>query len=203
MKRYDDGDVVQQWTQLVGANLRALRQMYGKTLEEAARAGNLSVSHLANAEQGRRTLDGEQLRRILQLYEYSLSVFMTHIAMLLDTDYQNTDGSVRYYKPIPLIGRQKDDPTLLLLHPTPTLETPAHCLLRLPPGGELWQDYLVLQSRCSVTVARGAMLVETPYREYILAENEYLALSAGVAHRFRNHTATEARAYIWVETACL
>lgn len=203
MKRYDDVVVAHERAHLIGANLRALRQTSGKTLEEVARAGRLSVSHLANAEQGRRTLDGEQLRRILQLYDYSLSVFMTHIATFLDADYQDTDSGVCHYKPIPLVGRLKGDSTLLLLHPTPTIEIPAHLLLRLPPGSELWQDYLVLPSRCSIAGARGAMLVETPHREYIIAESEYLSLSAGVAHRFRNHTTMEARAYIWVESACL
>lgn len=203
MKRFDDTDVVHKRTQLIGANLRALRKAHGKTLEEVAQAGGLSVSHLANVEHGRRTLDGEQLRQILQLYGYSLAVFLTHIATFLDPQYENNDDYVSQYEPIPLVGRHGGEATLLLLHPTPTIDTAAHLLLLLPPGGELWHKYLVLPHRCSLAIAQGTLLVETPHREYVLTENEYLALAPGVAHRFRNHTPAEARAYIWVESACI
>jgi transcriptional regulator with XRE-family HTH domain len=198
-------DELQQRTALIGANLQALRHKHGYTLSHVAEIAGISVSHLANVEQGRRSIGGEQLRQILQSFGYSLGVFMTHIESLLappnDSSEDQSGGCIVEYRPIRLIGRNAHEPQLLLLHPTRSYEEPEHLLLILPAGRELWHSYLELPCRCSVAVACGALLVETRQREYTLAANNYLALPPGIQHRFRNHTGTEARAYIWVESA--
>ncbi|GIV54072.1 MAG: XRE family transcriptional regulator [Candidatus Kapaibacterium sp.] len=200
-------DEYQQWNKLIGTNLRALRRKHGLTLNQVAQEANISISHLANAEQGRRSIGGEQLRRILQCYGYSLGVFCTHIKLLLGSEdgfaEPASDAEIIEHSPIPLIGRHNQEPHLLLLRPTPSTDEPEHLLLILPPGTELWRSYLVLPCRSSVAVAHGVLLVETKHREYALHASEYLSIPAEVPHRFRNHTRSETRAYIWVESAWL
>jgi transcriptional regulator with XRE-family HTH domain len=84
---FDDQNTVQRKRAvIIGRNLRALRQKADKTLADVAQQVGISVSHLANAEHGRRTLGGENLRRVLQLYEFSLGVFLSHIERLLISD---------------------------------------------------------------------------------------------------------------------
>lgn len=198
----DDRAVQRQ--ELIGANLRALRLKHGITLDDAARAAGLSLSHLANVESGRRCIGGEQLRRVLNLYGYSLAVFLSHIESFVVNDgrehYEQTTES---HEPIPLVGRSESGARLLLLEPVLSVDRPAYMLLILPPGSELWQPHIVLPCCCRVGVARGELLIETPQREYVLAESQYLSIAASVPHRFRNHTTSESRAYIWSETACV
>ncbi|MCX7936407.1 MAG: XRE family transcriptional regulator [Chlorobi bacterium] len=190
--------------QCIGANLRALRRKTGKTLEEVATKAGVSVSHLANAEHGRRMLHGELLRNVLVLYGYSLAVFMSHIEKLIQplNENRNSDAVIPA-SPIPLMGYRPGQGELHLLHPVFSVEESAHLLLILPPEQELWHSYIVLPARCSVGVARGALLIETPQREFLLNDGEYATILPHQPHRFRNHTLAEARAYIWVETACI
>ncbi len=192
---------------IIGANLRALRLKHGYTLDSVARRASVSISHLANAEQGRRSLSGEQLRQVLDCYGFSLGVFLTHIESLLRPAEYNVPPDpateVIEYPPIRLIGKQSHEPQLFLLHPTYSETEPEHLLLILPPATELWRSYLVLPCRSSIGVAVGTVLVETPKREFALPTSGYLTIPAHTPHRFRNHTRSEARAYIWVETARL
>ncbi|RMF35643.1 MAG: helix-turn-helix domain-containing protein [Chlorobiota bacterium] len=205
MMDFDESRSSQARAKLIGANLRALRRKVGKTLAEVARVAGVSVSHLANAEHGRRMLAGEYLRRVVALYGYSLGVFLSHIERLRTREKTEHSAELCAIEPtpIPLIGQDQREPHLLLLVPTFSADEPEHLLLHLPPGTELWQPHLSLPVRCTVACARGALLVETPQREYLLSESGFLVIPPEVPHRFRNHTTTASSAYIWVERAWL
>lgn len=202
---FDESQSYQERAKLIGANLRALRRKAGKTLAEVAQVAGVSVSHIANTEHGRRMIGGEQLRRVVGLYGYSLGVFLSHIHRLLQQG--NTDAVAEQCAieptPIPLLGQDQSEPHLLLLVPTYSADEPELLLLHLPAGAHLWQPYLSLPVRCIVACARGALLVETPQREYLLSEGGSLIIPPELAHRFRNHTSTASSAYIWVEQAWL
>lgn len=202
----DFGEALEQKRRaIIGANLRALRRRYGLTLEEVASRASISLALLAQAEQGRRALGGENLRAVVQQYGYSLCVFLSLVEALLRGDAEEepaTDG-VLQRPPIVLIGRRRTEPSLLLLHPTPQFDTPAHLAVVLPPHTELWRSYLELPSPCAIVSGSAQLVVETPQREFLLAEGDYLRLLPHVPHRFRNPTSHDVRAYIWVETACV
>ncbi|MCX7930250.1 MAG: XRE family transcriptional regulator [Chlorobi bacterium] len=187
---------------LIGTNLRALRIKHGYTLEHVAQVAGVSSSQIANVESGRRTLEGESLRRVLQLYDYSLAVFLTHIETLMGSAVA-ADDEVATPPPIPLIGRTAKQARVVLLHPTPSPDNPEHLLVVLPAETELWPAYIALPVLVRILVVSGSLLVETPHREYALEERQFLSIPPQKQHRFRNHTDSEACAYIWVETACL
>lgn len=189
--------------QLIAVNLRALRKRHGLTLREVAQVCGLSIPHLANVERGSRSISGEHLRLILQVYGYSLSVFLSLIESYLASPNSDDTAPARQYSPIMLVGRDRHDSQLLLLRPTYSREQPAPLLLVLPPGAELWHAFLTLPEPCGIICGQGVLLVETQHREYTLKEGQYLELAAHIAHRFRNHTPTETRAYIWTATACV
>ncbi len=201
----DQSTVQRKRSEIIGRNLRALRQKADMTLAYVAQKAGVSVSHLANAEHGRRTLGGEHLRRVLHLYGFSLGVFLSHIERLLASDQcvEYTNNGAIEPLPIVLIGHDLREPQLILLIPTYTHDEPEHLLLRLPPGGELWREHLMLPVRCTIACSRGALLVETPFREHLLLEDHILIIPPELPHRFRNHTFDESSAYIWVERAWL
>jgi|DewCreStandDraft_2_1066082.scaffolds.fasta_scaffold00070_52 transcriptional regulator with XRE-family HTH domain len=202
---FDESRSYRERAQLIGANLRALRRKAGKTLAEVAHVAGVSVSHLANAEHGRRMLGGEHLRRVVSLYGYSLGVFLSYIERLLQPERIESSTEYRAIEPtpIPLIGQDPREPQLVLLAPIFSADDPEHLLLHLPAGTELWQPHLSLPVRCTVVCARGALLVETPQREHLLCESGFLVIPPELPHRFRNHTSTASSAYIWVERAWL
>ncbi len=203
---FDDQNTVQRKRAvIIGRNLRALRQKADKTLADVAQQVGISVSHLANAEHGRRTLGGENLRRVLHLYGFSLGVFLSHIERLLISDQREESTNNGAIEPLPilLIGHDLREPQLILLIPTYTHDEPEHLLLRLPPGSELWREHLMLPVRCTIACSRGALLVETPFREHLLLEDNILVIPPELPHRFRNHTSNASSAYIWVERAWL
>ncbi|GIV56459.1 MAG: hypothetical protein KatS3mg040_1227 [Candidatus Kapaibacterium sp.] len=202
---FDESRSYRERAQLIGANLRALRRKAGKTLADVAQVAGVSISHLANAEHGRRMLGGEHLRRVVGLYGYSLGVFLSHIERLLQQESTELSVDHRAIEPTPivLIGQDSHEPHLVLLAPTYSVNDPEHLLLHLPAGTELWQPHLSLPVRCTVVCARGALLVETPQREHLLCESGFLVIPPELPHRFRNHTSTASTAYIWVERAWL
>ncbi len=190
-------------TRTLGQELRRLREWREWTLTEVAHRVGISKALLTLAEQGKRRLPLDVLRRLLALYDSSLALVAStacqtaRIArggqswtgtnlLALVTDRSLRDSALRLLRPV----LSREDPEWL--------ELSLHAGAQLPPQG-FW-SFPVPSDGVAV---EGHVLIEMPGDELFVRCGESFSLAADQPHRYRNYLNTPIRAVVVLPRAVL
>lgn len=172
-------------TSLIGSNLKKLRQIKDCTLEKAALSTGLSKSFLSLVENGNRRIKFADIRALLNVYGYSLGLFLSqindqtqkHSVVISDSDMLLLDGFDNFA-----------DYSLRLAEPISTIEETQKLLLILPSAAELDIPLFGKQVKIEGFVAAGTLLIEFQNDEHTVKTNEFFRIHTEKNFRFRNFT---------------
>lgn len=195
---------------VLGAQLRALRQSREQTLEEVAAASGLSKGYLSLVESGKRTPHWPTLLRILHALDGTLCGFLTAVE-----DVSPSDDGVRTRRKDLLVvsgappdrwGHPRDDDSGYTWILTPYFEGIRSEVveLRLPPHTTWAPAPLSFNARVVLYALEGRILLEEIGEnrdEFVAEEGETLQYDARNLHQLRNYTDVAARALLVISPA--
>jgi transcriptional regulator with XRE-family HTH domain len=188
---------------LIGKNLRLLRTIYEKTIDEIAKASNLSNAHISLLERGKRIPKNGDLRKILRCYGYTLGYFLSEIQDTV-TNYNIHPNSivVPKGKQILLDGtRNNNSYSLLLMRPLRYKDDLEMIYMYLPANTQLSDEYQTLDCEIRGIVTAGRLLISFKDDEFICNEGEEFCFDGYRQHIFRNFTTQPVQSIIMLNPA--
>jgi transcriptional regulator with XRE-family HTH domain len=199
-------DIIHQPRQL-GENLKRLRMSTDTTLQQAADTTGLSKSFLSMVENGSRTVQFQDLRRIVQAYRYSLGWFLTQtqdvqhdVAQPSSSNKTRTATTLAAKHLLPpviateqfgllMAGERKQHALQLRLHrPLRSLQDVEVVSLVLPRQSQLTEHEMTIDTTVRGVVRQGTLLIVLQGDEYIAREGDEFCFDGSIPHLFRNYT---------------
>lgn len=197
----------------LGENLKRLRVSSDRTLQQAADHTGLSKSFLSMLESGARSIQFQDLRRIVQYYGYSLGWFLTQTferdtsggEPLLSTTFsrKKPSRSTRQTRQnesfLPIIStdhdgilmmgtRTKGALRLVLQRPLRSMQDVEVLSLVLPKQSQLTEEEMTVETEVRGVVRQGTLLLVIEGDEYIAREGDEFCFDGSMPHVFRNYT---------------
>ncbi len=174
----------------LGANLRLLRTVHDKTLDEVAVASGLSKSFISLVESGNRRIKSSDLKRLLSVYQYSISWFLskTHDTVEDFPFEPNVLVQTRKHSLLLEGSRREGSFSVVLLRPMRHANDIELLEITLPAETEMNDTFTTIVGEVRGVVVSGTLLIEMKDKEYVVREREEFCFDGQKPHIFRNFT---------------
>lgn len=184
----------------LGENLRLLRRVCEKTLDDVAAGSGLSKSFVGFVESGQRRIKSQDLRKLLAVYDYTLEWFLSKTQDTVEGFAFDPEAMVQTRnQSILLDGSRKDGEfSLLLLRPMRHAKDTVFLELYLPPETVMTKDFTRASGIIRGYVCDGTLLIEMRDKEHIAREREEFCFDGRKDHIFRNFTQVPTRVLLTI-----
>jgi transcriptional regulator with XRE-family HTH domain len=179
----------------LGENLRLLRRVCEKTLDDVAAGSGLSKSFVGFVESGQRRIKSQDLRKLLAVYNYTLEWFLSKTQDTVEGFAFDAEAMVQTRnQSILLDGSRKDGEfSLVLLRPMRHEKDTEFIELYLPPETIMTKDFTRSGGTIRGYVCDGTLLIEMRDKEHIARQREEFCFDGRKDHIFRNFTQVPTR----------
>lgn len=177
--------------EFIGKNLQRLRSASERTLRDAAERAGISKAFLSLVENGKRRVKAPELRKILNVYNYSVGRFISEALF----DVEDELNFIQQRKDFILLegDLNKSVYHILLLRPVLHKHDIELLEIYLPPDTEL--NYkLSISAEIRGIMKSGSMLIDFTNDENVANEGDEFSFDGKIPHIYRNHTANPATA---------
>lgn len=174
----------------LGTNLRLLRTITDKTLDEVASVSGLSKSFISLVESGNRSIKPFDLKRLLAVYNYTLSWFLSKTQDTIEGFIFEPSALVQTKNHSLLLegSRKEGSLCILLLRPMRHEKDTEFMEIYLPAETVLSETFTTVEGEVRGVVILGTLLIEMKDKEYIIREREEFCFDGQKPHIFRNFT---------------
>ena len=174
----------------LGENLRLLRRVCEKTLDEVAEKSGLSKSFIGFVENGQRRIKANDLRKLVWVYHYTLAWFLSKTQDTVDGFAFDPKALVQTRNHSILLdgSRIEGEFSIVLLRPLRHEKDTQFIEIYLPPETQMSNEFSTLKAHIRGYVCAGKLLIEMRDQEYIVHEKEEFSFDGFKDHIFRNFT---------------
>jgi len=171
----------------IGKNLKKLRVINEFTIQNIADHSGLSTSFISQIEQGNRTVKPLDLRKIVDIYGFSLSIFISHLYEEKNKNVFDNSKIVHTFEDnILLFGKRNSNTNIFIQKPTFDLSNSQILQVSLDKKDKLFENYIIINTTITGILKQGTILLEFKDDEYLIKPGNEFHFKGNKLHRYRN-----------------
>ena len=189
-------------SKILGKNLKKLRQISELKISEVSKQCGISESMISQVESGKKALAPIRLRSLLNVYNYSLGLFISHIHDEYDDFFMNFD-EVHGKKENSLLlagSRNENEFGVLMTRPNKEKDKLQIVEISLEPQQIFPIDHFTIDDRVKGYVSKGELLLEFKNDEFMIKAGEEFEFDGSIPHNYRNFTSNQCVFILILET---